>query len=157
MGNVKKDTAVEEAIEKEEITEVQETEEVVEPVAEVEEPENEDKFVKRRPRREASELANKKDPFEGFEFPENIDTSKADIIKKFARSEGDTGSPEVQIALLTARIASLNEHLALHKKDFHSRRGLLKMVGQRRNLLNYLKAKDIERYRAILVELNLRK
>ena len=76
--------------------------------------------------------------------------TKQEIIEKFALHEGDTGSPEVQIALLTERINHLNEHLKLHKKDHHSRRGLLKMVGQRRGLLNYLKEKDIERYRAIL-------
>ncbi len=86
-----------------------------------------------------------------------MDINKKEIIEKFARSEGDTGSPEVQIALLTARIAMLNEHLESHHKDFHSRRGLLKMVGQRRNLLNYLKETDIERYRAILAKLELRK
>ena len=83
--------------------------------------------------------------------------TKQEIIEKFALHEGDTGSPEVQIALLTERINHLNEHLKLHKKDQHSRRGLLKMVGQRRGLLNYLKEKDIERYRAILASLNLRK
>ena len=83
--------------------------------------------------------------------------TKQEIIEKFALHEGDTGSPEVQIALLTERINHLNEHLKLHKKDHHSRRGLLKMVGQRRGLLNYLKEKDIERYRAILQSLNLRK
>ena len=83
--------------------------------------------------------------------------TKQEIIEKFAIHEGDTGSPEVQIALLTERINHLNEHLKVHKKDFHSRRGLLKMVGQRRGLLNYLKEKDIERYRAILASLNLRK
>lgn len=83
--------------------------------------------------------------------------TKQEIIEKYARHEDDTGSPEVQIALLTERINHLNEHLKLHKKDHHSRRGLLKMVGQRRGLLNYLKEKDIERYRAILASLNLRK
>lgn len=83
--------------------------------------------------------------------------SKTEIIAKFARKEGDTGSPEVQIALLTDRIAQLNEHLASHAKDFHSRRGLLKMVGQRRNLLGYLKNKDVERYRILIAELGLRK
>ena len=83
--------------------------------------------------------------------------TKQELIEKYARHEGDTGSPEVQIALLTERINHLNEHLKLHKKDHHSRRGLLKMVGQRRGLLNYLKEKDIERYRAILASLNLRK
>ena len=82
---------------------------------------------------------------------------KTAIIAEYATHEGDTGSPEVQIALLTERINHLNEHLKLHKKDHHSRRGLLKMVGQRRGLLNYLKEKDIERYRAIVASLNLRK
>ena len=83
--------------------------------------------------------------------------TKQEIIAKYAIHEGDTGSPEVQIALLTARINHLNEHLSVNKNDHHSRRGLLKMVGQRRGLLNYLKEKDIERYRAILAALNLRK
>lgn len=83
--------------------------------------------------------------------------TKQEVIEKYGRKEGDTGSPEVQIALLTERINHLNEHLKLHKKDHHSRRGLLKMVGQRRGLLNYLKEKDIERYRAIVASLNLRK
>lgn len=82
---------------------------------------------------------------------------KQSIIEKFRSHEGDTGSPEVQIALLTERINHLNEHFKTHKKDHHSRRGLLKMVGQRRNLLNYLKNKDIDRYRAILEQLNLRR
>lgn len=82
---------------------------------------------------------------------------KSAIIAKFARHEGDTGSPEVQIALLTARIEILNAHLATHAKDHHSRRGLLMMVGQRRNLLGYLKSIDIERYRAIIAELGLRR
>lgn len=83
--------------------------------------------------------------------------TKAEVIAKYGRKEGDTGSPEVQIALLTQRIDHLNEHLASHKNDFHSRRGLLKLIGQRRNLLAYLKDKDIERYRALIVELGLRK
>ena len=83
--------------------------------------------------------------------------AKQEIIQKYAVHEGDTGSPEVQIAVLTARIIYLTEHLKEHKKDHHSRRGLLKMVGQRRGLLNYLKETDIERYRNILNELNLRK
>ncbi len=83
--------------------------------------------------------------------------TKQEIIEQFAVHEGDTGSPEVQIALLTERINHLNEHLKVHNKDHHSRRGLLKMVGQRRGMLNYLKEKDIERYRAILAALNLRK
>jgi small subunit ribosomal protein S15 len=85
------------------------------------------------------------------------DNPKTEVIGKFARHEGDTGSTEVQIALLTQRIAKLNEHLLIHKKDNHSRRGLLKMVGARRSLLKYLKEKDIERYRTILAELKLRK
>ena len=82
---------------------------------------------------------------------------KPAIMKEYARCEGDTGSPEVQIALLSARITELTEHLKNHKKDHHSRRGLLKMVGQRRGLLDYLKRKDIERYRAIIDKLGLRK
>ena len=82
---------------------------------------------------------------------------KNEIIAKFATHEGDTGSPEVQIALLTKRINHLNDHLKAHKQDNHSRRGLLKMVGKRRGLLDYLKAKDIERYRAIIEALGLRK
>ncbi|MBQ5758403.1 MAG: 30S ribosomal protein S15 [Clostridia bacterium] len=83
--------------------------------------------------------------------------TKQEIIETYALHEGDTGSPEVQIALLTDRINHLNEHLRVHAKDHHSRRGLLKMVGQRRGMLNYLKEKDIERYRAIVAKLNLRK
>ena len=82
---------------------------------------------------------------------------KKEIIAKFATHEGDTGSPEVQIALLTERINHLNEPLPSHKQDTHSRRGLLKMVGKRRGLLDYLKEKDIARYRAIIEALNLRK
>jgi len=82
---------------------------------------------------------------------------KQQIIVDNAVHEGDTGSPEVQIALLTARITYLTEHLREHKKDHHSRRGLLKMVGQRRRLLRYLQNNEIERYRSILVKLNLRK
>ena len=83
--------------------------------------------------------------------------NKSEIVAKFGRTPNDTGSPEVQIALLTARIKHLTEHLKVHKKDHHSRRGLLKMVGQRRGLLNYLKDKDIERYRTLIAELGLRK
>ena len=83
--------------------------------------------------------------------------NKTEIIREFGRKEGDTGSPEVQIALLTARINELNEHLKMHKKDHHSRRGLLKMVGSRRNLLNYLVKKDVQRYRDIVEKLGLRK
>jgi small subunit ribosomal protein S15 len=82
---------------------------------------------------------------------------KTEIIKKHERHEGDTGSPEVQIALLTKRINHLNDHLKTHKKDHHSRRGLLMMVGKRRGLLNYLQNVDIERYRAIVQDLGLRK
>ena len=82
---------------------------------------------------------------------------KQEIIKEYAIKEGDTGSPEVQIAVLTGRIKYLTEHLKEHKKDHHSRRGLLKMVGKRRGLLNYLMKKDIERYRAIIAKLGLRK
>ena len=83
--------------------------------------------------------------------------NKEQIIKDFGRKEGDTGSPEVQIALLTARINELNEHLKVHKKDHQSRRGLLKMVGRRRNLLGYLKKNDLEGYRALIARLGLRK
>lgn len=82
---------------------------------------------------------------------------KSEIIEQYKIHDGDTGSPEVQIALLTERINTLNEHLKIHKKDHHSRRGLLKMVGQRRGLLNYLMNKDIDRYRAIIDKLELRK
>lgn len=83
--------------------------------------------------------------------------AKQSIIVDNARHEGDTGSPEVQIAVLTGRIKYLTEHLKEHKKDHHSRRGLLKMVGHRRGLLNYVRKNDIERYRAIIAKLNLRK
>ena len=83
--------------------------------------------------------------------------NKEQIIKDFGRKEGDTGSPEVQVAVLTARINDLNEHLKVHKKDHHSRRGLLKMVGRRRNLLGYLKKNDLEGYRALIARLGLRK
>ena len=82
---------------------------------------------------------------------------KTAIIEKYRLSETDTGSPEVQIAILTKRINELTEHIKVHKKDHHSTRGLLKMVGHRRNLLNYLQKKDIERYRAIVAKLGLRK
>jgi len=82
---------------------------------------------------------------------------KAGIIQNYARHEGDTGSPEVQIALLTERINHLNEHLKINKKDHHSRRGLLLMVGKRRGLLDYLKKSDIESYRALIARLGLRK
>lgn len=82
---------------------------------------------------------------------------KENIVQEFQTHEGDTGSPEVQIAILTSRINELNEHLQTHKKDFHSRRGLLKMVGKRRNLLNYLKKSDLDRYRTLIKRLGLRK
>ncbi|WP_207727003.1 30S ribosomal protein S15 [Anaerosolibacter carboniphilus] len=83
--------------------------------------------------------------------------NKMAVINSYKVHENDTGSPEVQIALLTTRINELNEHLKIHKKDHHSRRGLLKMVGNRRNLLNYLKDKDIARYRTVIEKLGLRK
>ena len=82
---------------------------------------------------------------------------KEQIIKEYQLKEGDTGSPEVQIAILTYRINDLNEHLKMHKKDHHSRRGLLKMVGHRRNLLAYLQKVDIERYRSLIKRLGIRK
>lgn len=86
-----------------------------------------------------------------------MEINKSEIIAEYGRHEGDTGSPEVQIALLTARINHLNDHLATHKKDHHSRRGLLLMVGQRRGLLEYLKSTDIESYRSLIAKLGLRK
>ena len=82
---------------------------------------------------------------------------KTAIMEEYARKEGDTGSPEVQIAVLTARITELTEHLKINPKDHHSRRGLLKMVGKRRNLLQYLKNKDLEGYRTLIEKLGLRK
>ncbi len=82
---------------------------------------------------------------------------KTAIMQEYATHEGDTGSPEVQIAVLTKRINDLNEHLRTNKNDHHSRRGLLKMVGHRRNLLAYLQKKDIERYRAVIAKLGIRK
>ncbi len=82
---------------------------------------------------------------------------KQEIIQEYALHEGDTGSPEVQIALLTERIKDLTEHLKVHKHDHHSRRGLLKMVGERKSLLNYLRKEDIERYRDLIARLGLRK
>ena len=84
-------------------------------------------------------------------------TEKQEIMQQYALHEGDTGSPEVQIAVLTKKINLLTEHLKVHKKDHHSRRGLLKMVGNRRGLLNYLIKKDINRYRAIIEKLGIRK
>ena len=82
---------------------------------------------------------------------------KTALIKEYATREGDTGSPEVQVAVLTKRINDLTDHLKTHQKDHHSRRGLLKMVGQRRNLLNYLMRVDIERYRSLIERLGIRK
>ena len=82
---------------------------------------------------------------------------KQELIKEYATAEGDTGSPEVQVAVLSERIKNLTEHLKEHKKDFHSRTGLLKLVGRRRNILNYLKKKDVQRYRALIEKLGLRK
>ena len=83
--------------------------------------------------------------------------TKQEIIKKYQKSEGDTGSPEVQVAILTDRINHLNEHMKVNKKDFHSNRGLLMMVGKRKKLLAYLKDKDIQRYRDLIAQLGLRK
>jgi len=82
---------------------------------------------------------------------------KQELVGKFARKEGDTGSPEVQVALLTERIQYLTEHFKTHAKDHHSRRGLLKLVGQRRRLLDYLKGKDLNRYKTLIEQLGLRK
>lgn len=82
---------------------------------------------------------------------------KAELIKEYGRKEGDTGSPEVQIAILTERIRELTEHLKANKKDHHSRRGMLKMIGQRRNLLAYLQKKDLEAYRKLIEKLGLRR
>jgi len=83
--------------------------------------------------------------------------AKTKVMTEYATHEGDTGSPEVQVAVLTHRINELNDHLKTHKKDHHSRRGLLKMVGKRRNLLGYLKNKDLQRYRDLIAKLGLRK
>ena len=82
---------------------------------------------------------------------------KAELIKEYAQKEGDTGSPEVQVAILSERIVSLTEHLKIHNKDFHSRRGLLVMVGQRRRLLDYVKRKDNSRYEGLIKRLGLRR
>ena len=86
-----------------------------------------------------------------------LKSEKTEIIKKYARHEGDTGSPEVQIAVLTKRINDLTEHLRTNQKDHHSRRGLLMMVGKRRKMLDYLANKDINRYRALIAKLGIRK
>jgi small subunit ribosomal protein S15 len=83
--------------------------------------------------------------------------NKEEILRQYATQEGDTGSPEVQVALLTARISHLTEHLRTHKHDYHSRRGLLKMVGKRRRLLRYLQRKDVRRYRTLIQRLGLRR
>ncbi|HKL95440.1 MAG TPA: 30S ribosomal protein S15 [Haploplasma sp.] len=83
--------------------------------------------------------------------------TKQEIIAKFARTEGDTGSPEVQVAILTYEINHLNGHLSVHKHDHHSRRGLFMKIGQRRNLLNYLRNKDVSRYQSLIAELGLRR
>ncbi len=88
---------------------------------------------------------------------ETTDTAKADIIAENRTHEGDTGSPEVQVALLTARITHLTEHLQVHSKDHHSRRGLLQLVGRRRRLLDYVRDNDVERYRAIIAKNGLRR
>ena len=96
-------------------------------------------------------------PFWSWNEKLDPEETKEQIIKDYARTEGDTGSPEVQVAILTYRIKELTEHLKVHHKDNHSRRGLLKMVGKRRGLLDYLKEKDIARYRAIVEALGLRK
>lgn len=83
--------------------------------------------------------------------------AKQEVVSTYGRGDGDTGSPEVQIALLTRRIEQLTDHLRTHKKDHHSRRGLLKLVGQRRRLLNYVQRQDVERYRNLIRELGLRR
>jgi small subunit ribosomal protein S15 len=84
-------------------------------------------------------------------------TDKSEVVQQYQRSQGDTGSPEVQVALLTSRITDLSEHFKTHKKDNHSRRGLLRLVNQRRKLLDYLKDVDVERYRSLITSLGLRK
>ena len=106
---------------------------------------------------EFTAIAGLKLPERRAEKKEEIPMTKSEIIAAYAQHEGDTGSPEVQIALLTERINHLNEHLKLNKNDHHSNRGLLLMVGRRRNMLEYLKKTDIERYRTLIARLNLRK
>jgi small subunit ribosomal protein S15 len=97
-------------------------------------------------------------PWRGRSEEMSLDTvRKKEIVRKYQRFEGDTGSPEVQVALMTERINYLTDHFQVHKKDHHSRRGLLKLVGQRRRLLEYLKRTDIERYRTLIKELGIRK
>ena len=95
--------------------------------------------------------------FEAIVHDDASTDGTAAIIKEYARTEGDTGSPEVQIAILTARITELTEHMKKNPKDYHSNRGLLKMVGQRRGLLDYLKKTDLEKYRALIEKLGIRK
>lgn len=90
-------------------------------------------------------------------MPVTLPADKQAIIERFAREPGDTGSPEVQVALITQRVSHLTEHLKVHKQDHHSRRGLLMLVGQRRRLLNYLRDKDVERYRTLIADLGLRR
>lgn len=90
-------------------------------------------------------------------MPTKYSTNRQEIIKKYCKHDKDTGSPEVQVAILTDRIKKLTEHLKIHKKDFHTRRGLLMMVGKRRRLLNYLAKEDIERYRVLIKSLGLRR
>jgi len=99
-------------------------------------------------------------PFSGLGEIANMPLAverKNEIIGDYKTHDGDTGSPEVQVALLTARITQLTDHLRTHRKDYHSRRGLLMMVGQRRRLLNYLQSKDVERYRALIARLGIRR
>ena len=108
-------------------------------------------------REPAIEPAQENAAREADEKMEETTMTKSEIIATYAQHEGDTGSPEVQVALLTARINHLNEHLKNNKNDHHSNRGLLLMVGRRRGLLEYLKKTDIERYRALIAKLNLRK
>tara|TARA_S200000501_G_C20565479_1_gene630669 strand:+ start:379 stop:702 length:324 start_codon:yes stop_codon:yes gene_type:complete len=92
------------------------------------------------------------------EIKMSIDTkTKQDLVKKFARKENDTGSPEVQVAILTTRISNLSEHFKTHKKDNHSRRGLLKLVSQRRRILDYVKSKDESRYKTLIEKLGIRR
>lgn len=94
---------------------------------------------------------------EGYKVVAKDLARKQEVVKEYHLHEQDTGSPEVQVALLTTRIESLSQHLTLHKKDHHSRRGLLRMVGRRRKLLDYLKCKDVERYRKLIGRLGIRR
>ena len=110
-----------------------------------------------RPGRAVQRIPTRRNVSKKTAAPTVTDLSKAEIIKQYALTEGDTGSPEVQIAVLTGRIAHLTEHLKEHKHDHHSRRGLLLLVGQRRRLLNYVQKTDIERYRSLIDRLGLRR